>query len=70
MKQDQVNLAIASFVGGLGVATYFLRLRDRERLRHACSRTMKHLVKGQRAALGPLLVSSETSSILVIGAGR
>jgi len=61
----------ASFVGGIGIATYFLRLRDRERLRNAASRTMKHLRKGQRAALGPLLdkIQQNTHKILVIGAG-
>ena len=64
-------IASVSFVGGIGFATYFLRLRDRERLRNACSRTMKHLQKGQRAALGPLLdkIQSVQQKILVIGAG-
>lgn len=53
------------------MATYILRLRDRERLRHACSRTQKHLQKGQRAALGPQLdkIQFVKHKILVIGAG-
>ena len=48
--------AVVATIGfGCGVlfATRLLRLRDRERLRHACSRTRKHLAtKGRRAALG------------------
>lgn len=73
-RNDNVWLGAAlsaSFVVGLGVATHLLRLRDRERLRHACSRTTKHLVRSQRAALGPLLGSSSTvaSKVIVIGAG-
>jgi glycerol-3-phosphate dehydrogenase (NAD+) len=49
--------AVVATIGfGCGVlfATRLLRLRDRERLRRACSRTRKHLASGksQRAALG------------------
>lgn len=67
-----------SFMGGVGVATFMLRLRDRERLRQAASRTMKSLRQTQRAALGPQLnnifASSSSSTkapqkILVIGGG-
>lgn len=71
-RQQIALTVLASFVTGIGVATYLLRLRDRERLRHACSRTMKHLVKGQRAVLGPLLsgvLPEQKSQVLVIGAG-
>jgi glycerol-3-phosphate dehydrogenase (NAD+) len=66
-----VAIASASLGLGIGISTYFLRLRDRERLRRAASRTLKHLKKGQRAALGPLLDRNphEKVTILVIGAG-
>lgn len=64
-----------SFVAGMGMAVYLLRLRDRERLRRACSRTLKHLQKGQRAALGVdmgrhLLSSSQKQKVIVLGAGN
>ena len=48
-----IVVATISFGCGVLFATHLLRLRDRERLRHACSRTRKHLMKkSQRAALG------------------
>lgn len=61
---------------GLFTATYLLRLRDRERLRKACSRTQKHLIKGQRAALGvdltsciPIFRGKSAQRVVVLGAG-
>lgn len=73
MSSDRAWIAVSMFVSGMGVATYLLRLRDRARLRHACSRTLKHLVAGQRAALGPLLTAfrpkAACAQVLVIGAG-
>lgn len=77
-QQHVAVVGAACFCAGVGFATYLLRLRDRERMRRACSRTQKSLVKGQRAALGPLfnvvssvtsLSTSSASSILVVGAG-
>jgi glycerol-3-phosphate dehydrogenase (NAD+) len=57
----------------IGAATYLLRLRDREHLRKATSRTSnKVLQKGQRAALGPILslgLPNQRQKIVVIGAG-
>ena len=65
--------ATVSFATGIGFATYVLRLRDRDRLRHATSRTAKILKRGQRAALGPampmLLQGNERQKIVVVGAG-
>lgn len=70
--------AATSFAGGVGVATYLLRLRDRERLRRACSRTMKHLVATQRRALGPVVTEvsalverkkTSDNKVVVVGAG-
>ena len=64
-----------SFTLGLLTATHLLRLRDRERLRKACSRTRRHLVKGQRAALGvdltscPLFQAKSQQRVVVLGAG-
>lgn len=65
-----------SFLGGIGCASYLLRLRDRERLRRASSRIAKELRRGQRAALGPVLdivlrgqQQSSKQKVLVIGAG-
>jgi glycerol-3-phosphate dehydrogenase (NAD+) len=49
---------ILSFGCGIGIGTHWLRLRDRERLRHATSRTKKVLQKSQKAALGPRMMSS------------
>ena len=66
-----VTIGAVSFVGGIVWASFSMRLRDRERLRNACSRIQKHLVQSQRTALGPihmkLLKKKET--ILVVGAG-
>lgn len=65
-----------SFGAGIFAATYLLRLRDRERLRKACSRTQKHLKKGQRAALGvdltnyiPIWRGKSRQKVVVLGAG-
>lgn len=66
-----------SFGLGLFAATHVLRLRDRERLRKACSRTQKHLQKGQRSALGmdlaryiPLWHDKKyKQKVVVLGAG-
>mmetsp|Transcript_22326 Transcript_22326/g.46935 ORF Transcript_22326/g.46935 Transcript_22326/m.46935 type:complete len:428 (-) Transcript_22326:131-1414(-) len=65
-----------SFGVGVFFATHVLRLRDRERLRKACSRTKKHLVKGQRAALGvdltsfiPIWAGKAPQKVVVLGAG-
>jgi hypothetical protein len=63
-----------SFVGGLVYASNAMRLRDRERLRNACSRIKKHLVVPQRMSLGPAHLKpankkGEKESILVVGAG-
>lgn len=62
-------LGLGCFLAGVGVATYNLRLRDRERLRHAASRSVQKI--SQRAALGPIFHSFLTSTykVLVVGAG-
>jgi hypothetical protein len=64
-------IGVVSFVGGLVYASNAMRLRDRERLRNACSRIKKHLVPPQRMALGPahLKPVKEKEVILVVGAG-
>ena len=64
-------LGITAFLGGIGCATYLMRLRDRERLRNACSRVQKHLVPSQVSALGPVHLpgSKGKYTVLVIGAG-
>lgn len=63
--------AMSCFAGGLLCASYALRLRDRERLRQACSRIQKHLVQSQRTALGPvhMKLMKKKETILVVGAG-
>jgi len=69
---------LVAFASGVATATYLLRLRDRERLRQACSRTQLHLRKttAQRASLGPLFldrygIRQQTKHcIVVIGAGN
>ena len=67
---------VVSFGCGILAASYALRLRDRERLRRATSRTKKILQKGQRAALGPVipLLKSKAersgAKVIVIGAGN
>ena len=60
-----------SFIGGLVYASYAMRLRDRERLRNACSRIEKHLQPPQRVSLGPVHLKpvKEKETILVIGCG-
>lgn len=66
-------LGTLSFVGGIVYASYAMRLRDRERLRRACSRIEKHLESTQRTALGPvnrLMKSYSKEKVLVIGAGN
>lgn len=80
-KRDDGKLAslttiALSFGAGVFFATHLLRLRDRERLRRACSRTQKHLIKGQRAALGvnltsciPILKGKSKQKVVVLGAG-
>lgn len=65
-------IATTSFLGGLGFATYLLRLRDRERLRNACSRVQKHIVPSQRSILGAINLSlkrDKRQTVLVVGAG-
>jgi len=66
-------LGTVSFASGVVYASYAMRLRDRERLRRACSRIEKHLETSQRMALGPISSLMKTSSskekILVVGAG-
>lgn len=68
----------ASFAAGLGSAVFILRLRDRERLRKTCSRTMKWVTR-QRSALGldigryltkHNIGYSEKSKVVIIGAGN
>lgn len=65
------GMAAVSFASGLAYATYLLRLRDRERLRQACSRIQKHLVPGQRVSLGPLHMRNpqKKQTVVVVGAG-
>ena len=65
-------LGTVSFASGVVYASYAMRLRDRERLRRACSRIEKHLETSQRMALGPmssLMKSSSKEKVLVVGAG-
>jgi glycerol-3-phosphate dehydrogenase (NAD+) len=62
--------AALSFAGGIGFATYFLRLRDRERLRHATSRTMKSLRTSQRALAPRLSPFTLKEKVIVVGAGN
>mmetsp|Transcript_12817 Transcript_12817/g.18390 ORF Transcript_12817/g.18390 Transcript_12817/m.18390 type:complete len:430 (+) Transcript_12817:175-1464(+) len=77
MTSPNIPTIIAlSFASGLFAATHLLRLRDRERLRKACSRTQKHLLKGQRAALGvdltsyiPIWRGASKQKVVVLGAG-
>ncbi|KAL7530791.1 hypothetical protein ACHAXR_003678 [Thalassiosira sp. AJA248-18] len=81
MTTKELNILPAVTVSfGLGVifATHLLRLRDRDRLRKACSRTQKHLTKrSQRAALGIDLASyiplwrdkNYKQKVVVLGAG-
>jgi len=63
--------AALSFLGGVLYGSYAMRLRDRERLRKACSRIQKHLKPPQRMALGPIHLrpNNEKETILVVGAG-
>mmetsp|Transcript_10467 Transcript_10467/g.17792 ORF Transcript_10467/g.17792 Transcript_10467/m.17792 type:complete len:428 (-) Transcript_10467:1814-3097(-) len=70
------TIVALSFGAGIFAATHLLRLRDRERLRKACSRTQKHLRKGQRAALGvdltsyiPIWKGTSRQKVVVLGAG-
>ncbi|CAB9523004.1 Probable glycerol-3-phosphate dehydrogenase 2 [NAD(P)+] [Seminavis robusta] len=65
------SAAAVGFVSGMVYASYAMRLRDRERLRNACSRIQKHLLPPQRMALGPvhLTARKEKETILVVGAG-
>lgn len=75
IQDDSLLMAAAmgalSFAGGIVWASYAMRLRDRERLRNACSRIKKHLVQPQRMALGPSHLKSgkDKETILVVGAG-
>lgn len=62
-------VATVSFASGIGFATYILRLRDRERLRQATSRTMKSLRTSQRAAAPLLTPFTSKAKVVVIGAG-
>ena len=62
-------VATVSFASGIGFATYILRLRDRERLRQATSRTMKSLRKCRRAATPRLAPFLSRAKVVVIGAG-
>lgn len=72
-RHDQNTLWVvaAGFVGGILYASYAMRLRDRERLRNACSRIQKHLKQPQRVALGPAHMKpvKERETILVVGSG-
>jgi len=69
------SVATISLVSGIGISTYMLRLRDRERLRQATSRVKKTLAgSSQRYALGPAAPQTSTSTstttvVVVIGAG-
>ena len=65
------TVGVLSFAGGVLYASYAMRLRDRERLRNACSRIQKHLVPPQRMALGPVHLTpvQKQETILVVGAG-
>ncbi|KAL3784270.1 hypothetical protein ACHAWO_001226 [Cyclotella atomus] len=82
MTRNDLNNSLLTlslgFTLGLFTATHLLRLRDRERLRKACSRTQKHLIKGQRAALGVDLTrccipniskGKSRQRVVVLGAG-
>jgi glycerol-3-phosphate dehydrogenase (NAD+) len=63
--------AAVSFAGGIGFATFILRLRDRERLRRATSRTMKSLQTSQLELVAPLLTPiASKEEVIVIGAGN
>jgi len=63
--------SLAAFGAGCLYAANAMRLRDRERLRNACSRIQKHLIPPQRMALGPIHLTATKSkeTILVVGAG-
>ena len=75
LQDDSLFLAVAvgvlSFASGIVYASFAMRLRDRERLRNACSRIKKNLVQPQRMALGPshLKAPKDKETILVVGAG-
>jgi len=64
----------ASFLTGVGMSVYFMRVRDRERLRKAASRVKTTLRKQtQRFNLGPRFSTFSTTAhpkIIVVGAGN
>lgn len=64
------TVGVVSLVTGVAMATYGMRLRDRERLRQATSRIRKNLYPCQRYALGPFLQPRKVKeTVLVVGAG-